>query len=94
MLGTERTEVRKGTAGGLGVGLFAIVSLAVTSGLWWFTAWFLLLSDVRARVLIPTGVIASIAIAGFAASATIWMPEVLESNEAQFGFFGVSPSRW
>ena len=32
--------------GGLGIGLFAIVSLAVTSGLWWFTAWFLLLGDV------------------------------------------------
>ena len=28
---------------GLGLGLFAIVALAVTSALWWFTAWFLLL---------------------------------------------------
>ena len=76
--------------GGLGIGLFAIVSLAVTSGLWWFTAWFLLLGDVRARVLIPTGVITSIAMAVFAVSATIWMPGVVTRNEAQFGFFGVA----
>ena len=76
--------------GGLGVGLFAILSLAVTSGLWWFTAWFLLLGDVRARVLLPTGVITSLAIAAFAVSATIWMPGVVTRNEAQFGFFGVA----
>ena len=76
--------------GGLGIVLFAIVSLAVTSALWWFTGWFLLLGDVRARVLVPTGVITSVAIAGFAVSATIWMPGVVTRNEAQFGFFGVA----
>ena len=41
--------LRGALGGGVGLGLFAIVSLAVTSGLWWFTAWFLLLGDVRAR---------------------------------------------
>jgi membrane protein len=76
--------------GGFGFGLFAIVSLAVTTGLWWFTAWFFLLGEVRARVLLPTGVITSIALAGFAVSATIWMPEVVTQNEAQFGFVGVA----
>jgi membrane protein len=76
--------------GGLEFGLFAIVSLAVTTGLWWFTAWFFLLGEVRARVLLPTGVITSIATAGFAISATIWMPDVVTQNEAQFGFFGVA----
>jgi membrane protein len=75
---------------GLGFGLFAIVALAVASGLWWFTAWFLLLGEVRARVLVPTGVITSIATAGYAASATVWMPGVVMGNEAQFGFFGVA----
>ena len=34
--------------------------------------------------------ITSIATAGYAASATVWMPEVVTSNEAQFGFFGVA----
>jgi membrane protein len=77
---------------GLGFGLFAIVSLAVIAGQWWFTAWFLLLGEVRARVLVPTGVITSIVTAGYAASATVWMPRVVTSNEAQFGFFGVALS--
>jgi membrane protein len=76
--------------GGFGFGLFAIVSLAVTTGLWWFTAWFFLLGEVRARVLLPTGVITSVAMAGFVASATVWMPDVVTQNEAQFGFVGVA----
>jgi membrane protein len=75
---------------GLGFGLFAIVSLVLASGLWWFTAWFLLLGEVRARVLVPTGVIISIATFAYAASATVWMPGVVTGNEAQFGFFGVA----
>ena len=75
---------------GLGLGVFAIVSLAVTSALWWFTAWFLLLGEVRMRVLVPTGVVTGIALAGYALSATVWMPEVVTSNEAQFGLFGVA----
>ena len=76
--------------GGLQVGLFAIAALAATSGLWWFSAWFLLLGEVRARVLVPTGVITGVATAAYAASATIWMPEVVTSNEDQFGVFGVA----
>ena len=64
--------------------------LAATSGVWWFSAWFLLLGEVRARVLVPTGVITGVVTAAYAASATIWMPEVVTSNEAQFGVFGVA----
>ena len=82
--------LRGALGGGLGSGVFAIVALAVTSGQWWFTAWFLLLGEVRARVLVPTGVITGIVTAGYAASATVWMPAVVTSNEAQFGFFGVA----
>jgi membrane protein len=82
--------LRGALGSGLGFGLFAIVALAVMSGLWWFTAWFLLLGEVRARVLVPTGVITSIATGGYAASATIWMPGVVTSNEAQFGLFGIA----
>ena len=84
--------LRGALGGGLGFGLFAIVSLAVTSGLWWFTAWLLLLGEVRPRVLLPTGVITCIATAAYALSATVWMPGVVTSNEAQFGFFGVALS--
>jgi membrane protein len=76
--------------GGFGIGLFAVVVLAATSAMWWFGAWFLLLGDVRARVLVATGVITGVTTAGYAASASIWMPDVVTSNEAQFGVFGVA----
>ena len=76
--------------GGLQVGLFAIAAVAATSGVWWFSVWFLLLGEVRARVLVPTGVITGAATAAYGASATIWMPEVVTSNEEQFGLFGVA----
>ena len=75
--------------GWLGLGLFAIL-IAATTALWWFTAWFLLLGDVRARALLPTGVITGIATAVYAFSATIWMSEVVTDNENQFGVFGVA----
>ena len=75
---------------GPGFALFAVISLVTTSALWWFTGWFLLLGEVRWRVLLPSAVITSIAIAGFGVSATIWMPNIVTRNEAQFGFFGVA----
>jgi membrane protein len=75
---------------GLGSGLLVIVGLAVTSGLWWFTAWFFLQGDVRMRVLVPTGVVTGIALGGYALSAQVWMPSVVTSNEAQFGVFGIA----
>ncbi len=76
--------------GGAGSGAFAIVTVGVTAGLWWFTAWLLLLGEVRWRVLIPTGVITGVALALFALSASIWMPAIVRSNEAQFGVFGIA----
>ena len=82
--------LRGALGNGLGLGVFAILSLAVTSALWWFTAWFLLVGEVRARVLIPTGVITGVVLGAYAASATIWMPNVVTDNESQFGVFGVA----
>jgi membrane protein len=70
--------------------VFAVVSLAATFGLWWFTAWFLLMGQVRWRVLVPTGVVTAVALGGYALSATIWMPESVTRNETQFGFIGVA----
>jgi membrane protein len=70
--------------------VFAVVSLAATSALWWFTAWFMLMGQVRWRVLVLTGVVTAVAMAVFAISATVWMPNVVTRNETQFGFFGVS----
>ena len=83
--------VLRGAAGdGTGIAVWAVVALAVFVGLWWFTSWWFLLGDVRMRVLAPTGVITGIAMAGYGLSASVWMPEVVTSNEAQFGFFGVA----
>jgi membrane protein len=82
--------LRSAASEGAGVVVWAVVALAVYVGLWWFTAWWLLLGDVRMRVLAPTGVITGIAMAGYGLSASVWMPEVVASNEAQFGFFGVA----
>jgi membrane protein len=77
---------------GAGRVTFAVVAVTVSAGLWWFTAWFLLLGDVRPRVLIPTGLVTGIAMTAFAASATIWMPTVASDNESQFGVFGIALS--
>jgi len=70
--------------------VLAIVALAATSGLWWFISWFLLLGDLRARALVPTGVITALTTGIYAASATVWMPGLVTDNEAQFGVFGVA----
>ena len=75
---------------GVGVGFFVVASLVITAGWWTFTAWFLLLGQVRWRVLIPSGIVTAIALGAYALSATIWMPEVVTRNETQFGFFGVA----
>lgn len=75
---------------GPGAALFVLGSLAATSALWWWTAWFMLQGQVRWRVLVPTGLITGLAMSGYAFSATIWMPELVTRNETQFGFFGVA----
>ena len=49
MLGGMRGQLGDGA----GLVLFIVVSLAMTSAFWWFTAWFLLLGQVRWRVLLP-----------------------------------------
>ena len=82
--------LRDAAGEGAGIVLWAVVALGVNAGVWWFTAWWLLLGNVRVRVLAPTGVITGIAMAGYALSASVWMPEVVSSNEAQFGFFGIA----
>ncbi len=84
--------LRSALGDGAGLAAFAVVAIAMSAGLWWITAWFLLLGDVLPRVLLPTGVVTGIAMTGFATSATIWMPGVVTDNEAQFGIFGIALS--
>jgi membrane protein len=75
---------------GIGFDLFTVLALALSTALWWFTAWFLLLGQVRWRVLFPTGLISGVALSVYALSARIWMPRVVITNQTQFGFFGVA----
>jgi membrane protein len=82
--------LRRAAGDGTGIAVWAVAGLAIFVGLWWFTSWWFLLGHVRMRVLAPTGVITGVAMAGYGLSASIWMPEVVTSNEAQFGFIGVA----
>ena len=50
---------------GAGFVVFAVVAVAVSSMLWWFTAWFMLLGQVRWRVLVLSGVVTGVAMAGY-----------------------------
>jgi membrane protein len=75
---------------GLTAGFLAIAWLVLSCGLWWFTTWFMLMGDVRARVLLPTGVLVGIFTSLYGATSFIWMPENVTSNEDQFGVFGIA----
>ncbi len=75
---------------GPGLGLFAAVGLVAVPGAWVLTSWFMLEGQVRARVLIPTGIITGVALTAYGISATAWMSNLVTKNEAQFGFFGVA----
>src|SRR3954468_9576272 len=75
---------------GPGLALFVVFSLIATPALWTFTAWFMLEGKVRWRVLVPSGVITGLALLAYGASAAVWMPNMVTSNETQFGFFGVA----
>ena len=75
---------------GVGVGAFVVLALATSVSWWWFTSWFLLLGHVRWRALLPGALIAGVASSAYGVSASIWMPNVVTRNNAQFGFFGVA----
>ena len=76
--------------GGAAFVVFALVALAAAAATWSFTAWLMLLGQVRWRVLVPPGIITGIAMTGYALSATVWMPNTVTSNQHQYGFFGVA----
>jgi hypothetical protein len=75
---------------GAGLGLFAAFAVVAVPALWTATAWFMLEGQVRWRVLVPTGIITGLAMLVYGISASVWMSNLVEKNEAQFGFFGVA----
>lgn len=75
---------------GVGIVLFTLLALTASTFLWWFTPWFLLMGQIRWRVLVPSAVVTAVLMAGYALSARIWMPENVIQNNGQFGFFGIA----
>jgi hypothetical protein len=75
---------------GAGIAAFVVVALALSTAIWWFTAWLMLKGQVRFRVLLPSGLITGIALSAYALSATVWMPNNVTSNNHQYGIFGVA----
>jgi membrane protein len=76
--------------GGPGTPVFLLAAFAGSIVLWWLTAWLMLVGQVRRRVVLVSGVITGIALSGYAASASVWMPGIVTRNQHQYGFFGVS----
>jgi uncharacterized BrkB/YihY/UPF0761 family membrane protein len=76
--------------GGAAIAVFVIVALALSTAIWWFTAWLMLKGQVRPRVLLPSGLITGIALSAYGLSATLWMPNNVTSNNHQYGIFGVA----
>ena len=75
---------------GAGIAAFVVVALALSTAIWWFTAWLMLKGQVRLRVLFPSGLITGIALSAYALSSTLWMPNNVTSNNHQYGIFGVA----
>ena len=76
--------------GPVGVSTVVVLALVITAGVWLFVPWILLRGDVRLRVLVPTAIVTSVITLLYSGSASVWMPETVTSNEAQFGLFGVA----
>jgi membrane protein len=75
---------------GIGLPLVVVAITALQVAWWWFTSWYLLLGHVRWRPLFPGAVISALLMLGYAASANVWMPDIVTRNQEQFGFFGVA----
>lgn len=86
VVGKARSMI--GTHGGLL--LASVPVLLATSAMWWFTSWLMLSGQVRWRVLLPSGMVTGLILTGYVISASIWMPNTVQSNEHQFGFFGIA----
>lgn len=71
---------------------FGVVAWVAAVGLWWVTPWVMLERQIRLRALLPSGLITGTALAVYAVTARVWMTHAVESNQLQFGSFGVTMS--
>lgn len=75
-----------------GTVLTAVLGMAGSTLLWWWTAHTLLRGHVRWRPLLPTALATGVGAAVYSAAASVWMPRVIDENVGQFGFVGVALS--
>ncbi|MFC6239309.1 hypothetical protein [Longivirga aurantiaca] len=85
-------SVGRALVGMPGTLLTAAVATAGSVGIWWWSAHTFLRGHVRWRPLLPTALVTGVGSALYTASASFWMPTVLEGNVEQFGFVGVGMS--
>jgi membrane protein len=76
--------------GDLGNRVAAVIALAGSFGLWWWSQYVLLYGQVRWRALVAPAAAIAVGTALYAISTALWLPRSLEVNQAQFGFFGVA----
>jgi hypothetical protein len=68
------------------------IAWAAAVGFWWITPWVMLQRQIRLRALLVSGLITGTAMIVYAATARVWMTHAVESNQQQFGYFGVTLS--
>jgi len=67
-----------------------VLGLATSTALWWWTARTMLRGEVRWRPLLPGAALTAVVLTVYVLASRVWMPRAVESNSAQFGFFGVA----
>jgi membrane protein len=77
-------------ASGVLLPLYLVVAVGASTALWWFTAWAMLMRQVRLRALWPGGLITGLALGVYGLTSTLWMPANVSKNTHQYGIFGVA----
>jgi membrane protein len=83
------TAVRLAGSGPPGTALRAGLVIAGSILLWWWTPYLLLHGRVRARALLPGGLLTAAALLVLGAVGSAVVPRTIRSNERQFGTIGV-----
>ena len=83
------TAVRLAGSSPPGTVLRTVLVVAGSVLLWWWTPYLLLLGRVRARALLPGGLITAGALLVLGAVGSVVVPRTVRTNERQFGTIGV-----
>jgi membrane protein len=90
VLATVINALRRAFSGLIGDTLVLVLGFVALVMLWWATSYVMLRRHVRWRVLLPGAIALAVGIGIYSASAVVWVPRSMITNQQQFGFFGVS----